>query len=86
MGAPRSAVASLPGGKDRYLNDIRSRTTVSNLTPDQIHQIGLKEIDRIQAEMLAIAHKEGFADLASFRESLKTNPEVQAHIRRADRR
>jgi uncharacterized protein (DUF885 family) len=68
------SVASLPGGKERYLNDIRSRTTVSSLTPAQIHAIGLKEIERIQADMLTIARKEGFADLASFRESLKTNP------------
>ena len=67
------SVASLPGGKERYLNDIRSRTTVSNLTPDQIHQIGLKEIDRIQADMLVIARKEGFADLASFRASLASD-------------
>jgi len=62
------SIASLPGGKQRYLNDIRSRTTVSSLTPDQIHQIGLREIDRIEADMLVIARKEGFADLASFRE------------------
>jgi uncharacterized protein (DUF885 family) len=68
------AVTSLPGGEARYRNYIRSRTTVSNLTPDQIHQIGLKEMARIQAEMLVIAHKEGFPDLASFRESLKSNP------------
>ena len=67
------SIASLPGGKERYLNDIRSRTTVSNLTPAQIHQIGLKEIDRIQADMLVIARKEGFADLASFRASLAAN-------------
>jgi uncharacterized protein (DUF885 family) len=67
------SVTSLPGGKERYLNDIRSRTTISTLTPDQIHDIGLREIDRIEAEMLAIARKEGFADVASFRESLKTN-------------
>src|SRR5207245_4276508 len=41
--------------------------------PDEIHQLGLREIDRIQAEMTAIAKKEGFADLASFRASLTTN-------------
>ena len=46
------SIASLPGGKARYLNDIRSRTTVSSLTPAQIHEIGLKEIARIQADML----------------------------------
>jgi len=68
------AVTSLPGGEQRYLNDIRSRTTLSNLTPDQIHQIGLRETKRIEAEMLVIAHREGFQDLASFRESLKSNP------------
>jgi uncharacterized protein (DUF885 family) len=44
------------------------------MTADEIHQLGLREIDRIEAEMTAIAKKEGFADLASFRASLKTNP------------
>jgi uncharacterized protein (DUF885 family) len=76
--APRGraalTVTSLPGGAQRYLNDIKSRTTVSNLTPAEIHRIGLREIERIQAEMLAIARKEGFADLAAFRAALKTNP------------
>jgi len=67
------SVTSLPGGKERYLNDIRSRTTISTLTPDQIHAIGLKEIGRIEGEMLLIARKEGFSDVPSFRESLKTN-------------
>ena len=68
------SITSLPGGEARYRNDIRSLTTISDLTPEQIHEIGLKEITRIEAEMLVIAHKEGFDDLASFRESLKTNP------------
>ena len=76
--APRGrttlAVTSLPGGEKRYLNDIRSRTTISTLSPDAIHQIGLREMERIEADMLAIAHREGFADLASYRESLKANP------------
>jgi uncharacterized protein (DUF885 family) len=67
------SVESLPGGKERYLNDIRSRTTISTLTPAMIHAIGLHEIERIQGEMLTIAKAQGFADVASFRESLKTN-------------
>ena len=71
------AVESLPGGEKRYLNNILSRTTVSTLTPDQIHQIGLREIDRIEADMLVIAHREGFVDLSSYRESLKTNPKYR---------
>jgi uncharacterized protein (DUF885 family) len=68
------SVTSLPGGKERYLNDIRSRTTVSTLSPAQIHAIGLHEIERIEGDMLAIARAQGFSDVASFRESLKTNP------------
>jgi uncharacterized protein (DUF885 family) len=67
------SVTSLPGGNERYLNDIRSRTTISSLTPDQIHAIGLREIERIEGEMLVIARNEGFKDVASFRDSLKTN-------------
>ena len=66
------SVTSLPDGEKRYKNDIYARTT-TRMTPDQIHQLGLREIDRIQAEMTVIAKKEGFADLASFRASLKTN-------------
>jgi uncharacterized protein (DUF885 family) len=71
------SIASLAGGKERYLNDIRSRTTVSSLTPEQIHAIGLKEIERIQADMVAIARKEGFADLASFRRAIETDPKYK---------
>ena len=67
------SITSLPDGEKRYQNDIYARTT-THMTPDEIHQLGLREIDRIQAEMTAIAKKEGFADLASFRASLKTNP------------
>jgi uncharacterized protein (DUF885 family) len=66
------SITSLPDGEKRYQNDIYARTT-THMTPDEIHQLGLYEIDRIEAEMTAIAKKEGFADLASFRASLKTN-------------
>ena len=73
QGRSTLSVASLPGGKERYLNDIRSRTTISTLSPEKIHAIGLREIERIQGEMLVIAKSQGFADVASFRDSLKTN-------------
>jgi len=67
------AITSLPDGEKRYRNDIYGRTT-TRMSADEIHQLGLREIERIQSEMLVIAKKEGFADLASFRASLKTNP------------
>ena len=67
------AITSLSDGQRRYENDIYARTT-THMSPDEIHQLGLREIDRIESEMTAIAKKEGFADLAAFRASLKTNP------------
>ena len=67
------SITSLPDGEKRYENDIYGRTT-THMTADEIHQLGLREMERIQAEMLVIAKKEGFSDLASFRASLKTNP------------
>ena len=73
QGRTTLAITSLPDGEKRYANDIYARTT-THMTADEIHQLGLREIDRIQAEMTAIAKKEGFADLESFRASLKTNP------------
>ena len=73
QGRTALAVTSLPDGEKRYQNDIYGRTT-TRLTADEIHQIGLREMDRIEAEMAAIAKKQGFADLAAFRASLKANP------------
>ncbi len=67
------SIESLQGGAARYANAIHGRTTTS-MKPEVIHEIGLKEIARIEGEMTAIAHKEGFADLAAFRASVKTNP------------
>jgi uncharacterized protein (DUF885 family) len=67
------AVTSLPDGDKRYQNNIYGRTT-TRMTPAEIHELGLREMDRIQTEIAAIAKKEGFADVATFRASLKTNP------------
>jgi len=73
QGRTTLSITSLPDGEKRYENDIYARTT-THMTPDEIHQLGLQEMERIEAEMTAIAKKEGFDDLASFRASLKTNP------------
>lgn len=70
------AITSLSDGEKRYQNDIYARTT-THMTADQIHQLGLREIERIEAEMTLIAKKQGFPDLASFRASLKTNPKYK---------
>ncbi|HEY6306028.1 MAG TPA: DUF885 domain-containing protein [Candidatus Angelobacter sp.] len=72
QGRAALAITTLPEGQKRYQNDIYGRTT-THMTADEIHQLGLREIERIQAEMTSIAKKEGFPDIASFRASLKTN-------------
>lgn len=73
QGRTALAVTSLPDGEKRYANDIYGRTT-TRMTAEEIHQLGLREIERIEGEMTAIAKKEGFADLASFRASISKNP------------
>ena len=80
------SVTSLPGGEKRYLNDIRSRTTLTKLTPDQIHQIGLHEIERIEAEMLAIAQSRGFRGSCRVPRFHPGQSQVSADLRRTDRR
>ena len=76
QGRTTLAVTSLPDGEKRYQNDIYGRTT-THMTAEEIHQLGLREIDRIEGEMTAIAKKEGFADLASFRASIAKNPKYK---------
>jgi uncharacterized protein (DUF885 family) len=68
-------ISALPDGADYYRFLIR-RIATTNLTPEQIHQIGLDEVKKDEVQMLAIAQKLGFHDLASFRASLKSNPKL----------
>ncbi len=74
-GRAEPGISALPDGAKYYAFSIR-RTTTTDLTAAQIHQIGLDEVKRDEAQMLAIAQKLGFADLPSFRASLKTNPKL----------
>jgi uncharacterized protein (DUF885 family) len=64
---------ALPDGDAYYAFRIRQSTTLDKSAAD-IHQIGLDEVKRDEAEMLAIVHKLGFADLKSFAAALKANP------------
>jgi len=66
---------SLPDGDARYAALVKESTT-TNLTPDQIHQVGLAEVARIEKEMAAAAKRAGFADLAAFRASIPGNPAI----------
>jgi len=75
-GRTQPGISALPDGAKYYAYLIRRRTT-TDLSPEQIHQIGLDEVKKDEAEMLAIAQKLGFKDLKSFQESLKANPKLR---------
>jgi uncharacterized protein (DUF885 family) len=64
-------VWALPDGEERYRYAIR-RITTTDKTPEGIHTLGLKQIDEIEAEMLTVAHKLGFKDLASLNDHIKS--------------
>ena len=68
-------VWSIPDGDAYYAFRVRQSTT-TKLTPAQIHQIGLDEVKRDEAEMLTIAQKLGFKDIASLRASMVANPKL----------
>jgi uncharacterized protein (DUF885 family) len=74
-GRTEPGVWSLPNGDALYRFAVRQSTTTS-MDPEAIHQLGLKEVARIETEQLSIANKLGFADLKTFRASLKTNPKL----------
>ena len=63
-------VWALPDGAERYRFAIR-RITTTDKTPEEIHALGLKQIAEIEADMLAVAHKLGFKDLASLNDHIK---------------
>jgi uncharacterized protein (DUF885 family) len=59
-----------------FYNDELKRITTTNLTADEIHQIGLDEVARIHAEMQAIMQKTGFnGDLKAFFRFMQTDPQ-----------
>ena len=62
-----------PDGK-AFFNNALKRTTTTDLTADEIYEIGLSEVDRIHGEMEAISHKVGFdGSLHEFFEFMKTD-------------
>jgi uncharacterized protein (DUF885 family) len=76
-GRSEFGVWALPDGKERYAFMVQNQTTTSK-APEEIHQIGLSEVARIEGEMLQIAKKLGFNDLKSFNASLETNSALKA--------
>ncbi len=82
---PRKAAQSpafvvAPDGPERYAFRVKESTT-TDLTPEEIHQIGLAQVKEIEARMLQVVNQLGYKDLKSFSASLPTNPKVHVHSR-----
>ncbi|MEQ1551178.1 DUF885 domain-containing protein [Sphingorhabdus sp.] len=75
--AKAPGVSAQPGGMDYYNFRIRQETT-TNLNAEQIHQLGLKEVARIRAEMVEVATKAGYESREAFIQHLRTDPQYYA--------
>ena len=72
------AARAMPDGEAFYQAQIEKHTTLT-LTPQQIHDIGLKEVARIEAEMRATKDKANFkGTMAEFFTFLRTDPQFYA--------
>lgn len=75
-------IGSLKDGKDDYAVLVR-RLTTTNRTPEAIHQLGLDEVKRIEAQMQAVAREIGFnGSLQEFAASIEKSPDQ--HFRGKD--
>ena len=70
-GRSEAGIWSLPDGAARYRFLVRELTT-TDLEPEAIHELGLREVARIEADQLSIAGSLGFSSLDDFRKSLES--------------
>jgi uncharacterized protein (DUF885 family) len=75
--AKSDSISAQPGGRAYYAFRVRQETT-TDFTPEQIHEIGLREAARIRAEMDKVARDAGFASREAFIQELRTNPKYYA--------
>ena len=74
-GRPDDGIWALPDGAARYRFAVREQTT-TDLTPVQIHAMGVKQVAEIEKQMLALAQSQGFKDLASFNDHIRHDPDL----------
>jgi len=70
-------VWALPEGDTRYRFAVRTMTT-TDLSPEEVHRLGLKQVSEIEIDMLAIARQLGFADLKTFNEHIRKDAHLYA--------
>jgi len=71
---------SLPDGAAWYAFRVKESTT-TDLSPEEIHQIGLEQVKEIEGRMLAVVNQLGYKDMKSFQASVDADPKLHAHSR-----
>ncbi len=71
---------ALPNGDALYRYDVEHQTT-TNKSPEEIHQLGLAEVQRIEAEQSKVATQLGYKDLPTMRAALDKDPKTHATSR-----
>ncbi len=72
-GRASSGIADIPNGEAYYKHQIKKYTT-TNMSADEIHQLGLDEVARISSEMEKVKEQIGFkGDLKSFFNDVRKN-------------
>jgi len=66
-------ISAQPNGAAWYALQVRENTT-TNLTTQQIHDMGLREVARIRGEMDRVAREAGYSSREAFIQELRTNP------------
>ncbi len=66
---------ALPDG-EAYYRFLVKQSTTTDLTPEQIHQIGLDQVKQDEEQLLAIAHKLGFADIKALESGCRQQPQA----------
>ena len=80
-GRETSGVWDIPNGEELYKFQIRKYTTTS-MTADQIHQLGLEEVERISAEMEKVKQQVGFnGDLKSFFDFVRNDKDLMPYTK-----
>ncbi|WP_034229774.1 DUF885 domain-containing protein [Aquimarina pacifica] len=75
-GRTSSGISEIPNGKEFYQHQIKLYTT-TNMTADEIHELGLSEVARISSEMEKIKEQVGYeGDLKSFFDYVRTKKEL----------
>lgn len=79
-GRSEPGIWSLPDGDARYRVAIHMQTT-TNLSGEQIHEIGLAQVADLESQITALAKSAGYSDRASFEKAVYSDPRMHGTSR-----